>query len=419
MARSGRAGRAPLGAQAAVRAALLPLVAALVVVAAVARRQGDVDAASDVYLGAMLGFGLIMASGLATFPLAMLADAEIPLVLIGVGPIVRRHVGRHRMTVLRLLPVSFFYVFGARRAHFRRDTRLLAAANVVTPPVAALALVTVLPGYVALAAVLTAGWSCLVRLAQRNPVLECSNFAFLVRSSTPDDRGLNAAADSWDAFYAAAFGDAATAERRLPGVPARVAAPMYGAAPLQGLLHEIRGDYEAAWRLLRSYPPEHARVARLDDVRLRLLEAERNPSTRDSALAAADRLLGTAQQGRQPQADRGRYSAVLALYRLELGRPNEARGSVQVQLRLARTPVRYAEALCNRARIEAAAGRLEQAGRTLRLAHSVAPWHARIGVVRGRIGLAAADGAPVRDVLEITRSGAADTPADPWAAPGA
>lgn len=98
------------------------------------------------------------------------------------------------------------------------------------------------------------------------------------------------------------------------------------------------------------------------------------------------------------------------------GNPADARAHAAGQLARSGLPVTVADALCTRARIEAASGRLEKASRTLRRAQDFAPWYARVGIVRGLLGLEAAAslGRGAMDASTPDR-GAFD---DPWSVTG-
>jgi hypothetical protein len=218
--------------------------------------------------------------------------------------------------------------------------------------------------------------------------------------------------DHDEAARALVFGDLATTQKLLPVL--RNGFPEVGTAVLEEALHEIGGDLAAALRTLADYPPASAHRARLEEARLWLLAAERDPALGAEAAGRADAYLRSGA----PVPDRSMYASVLALLRVETGHAADARASAHAQLGRAYDPVSIADALCTRARVEAALGQRERASRTLRRAQEAAPWYARIAAVRGRIAAEPQAGADVARFAQDPGPGTGPGPLeDPWAAP--
>jgi hypothetical protein len=115
-----------------------------------------------------------------------------------------------------------------------------------------------------------------------------------------------------------------------------------------------------------------------------------------------------------PVGDRSVFASVLALFRVETGQAADAAAPADSQLKMAFDPLHIADALCTRARVEAALGQRERASRTLRRAQQAAPWYARVAAVRGRIAAEPQAGADTAGFAEAAGRGPLD---DPWAAP--
>ncbi len=79
----------------------------------------------------------------------------------------------------------------------------------------------------------------------------------------------------------------------------------------------------------------------------------------------------------------------------------------------AATPVDLADALCTRARAEAATSQRSKAVRTLSRAARITPWYARVAIVRQILGAAA----PIPDLPSIDVAAESRLFDDPWAAP--
>jgi lipopolysaccharide biosynthesis regulator YciM len=109
--------------------------------------------------------------------------------------------------------------------------------------------------------------------------------------------------------------------------------------------------------------------------------------------------------------------SMISLLRLETGQPDVARRAMERYLAKVSTPLEIADALCTRARIEAAAGHEDRAARALREAQRFAPWYTRVAIVRARLGIDSVDTLSDPNVAQLTNTVTRDTLADPWATP--
>jgi hypothetical protein len=207
-------------------------------------------------------------------------------------------------------------------------------------------------------------------------------------------------------YHAVFHGDSATAEALLPTVHANQW-PLDGSKLIAEAIHCVRGEYEEAVSVAMNFDESKRMLADLETTHLALLMAEAHPETTERAVLLAGAFL---RQQTHVAGGEG-FAAMLALFRLETGNLPNARGCMERFLASVSTPMEIADALCTRARIEAAAGSVERAARTLREAHAFAPWYARVGIVRDRLGIEAVE------VAQFTDPTSRDTLADPWAAP--
>lgn len=385
------------------------------------QRAAGTNQAADAFLGYLLGFLVMQCWPLITFAVARLLDAQVPLVIVGYGPIVWRRVGPSRVTLVRTLPLAFGFRHVPGREHFGRDLRLLLEVRLLGPLLPACVLAVFLPGHATVSMLAMVLYGVLNLGLRKDPGSGRRQFSRVFVHATPErDRALfdPRAGDHMNAAQALFFGDLATLHELLPVLRAN-AWPPAAAAALEASLHEVRGEYETAFHALADLPPEAAPLKGLEEARLRLVDAERDPAMAGQAVAAAQAYL----DARPPAVNRDTYSTVLALLRVETGNPAEARPSAQAQFERARDPLSLADALCTRARVEAALGQLDQAGRTLRQAHAYAPWYARVTIVRARLesGVAArlAADRSASDATPFTEPAGRDTLDDPWAAPSA
>ena len=147
--------------------------------------------------------------------------------------------------------------------------------------------------------------------------------------------------------------------------------------------------------------------------RLALRIAELLPDSREQAVLIAGAFL----REQTHIADRDTFASMLSLFRLETGQPDTARRSMERYLANVSTPLETADALCTRARIEAALGRPDRAAHALREAQRFAPWYARVAIVRTRLGIDSVDTLDDRGAAGFADTASRDTLDDPWAAP--
>jgi hypothetical protein len=166
MARSGLGGPGRRGrSSGAVASFVLGVVLATALVS-----EGDPATSSDrlfhVYLGILLGYVALNVRSLLVLALAKALGADVPLMIVGSGPVLRRMAGPTRVTVLRALPLSFALLYSARREHFSRDMRLMAGTGMLAPLVGACVPAALLPGDVTAAMLAMVGHGVL-RIALR------------------------------------------------------------------------------------------------------------------------------------------------------------------------------------------------------------------------------------------------------------
>lgn len=369
----------------------------------------------ESYLGLVLGFLVLLLDPLLELLLARGLGARVTDVEIGFGPVVRRRPGAGRLIEIRAVPIRYQAKYLPRREHYARDKRLLMSSGLVSPLLIVAVAAPFLPGWGASSMLLFVLACVLMRaLAKEKYCGRRVIFRILRRTKPERDAELNEPrfadfAHSYDAIF---YGDLATAESLLPTVRANQW-PLDGAKLIVEALHEVRAEYEAAVAVVGTYDESKRMLADLETVRLALLMAEMRPEAKEQAV-----LLGGAFLRTQTHiADRNSFASMLALFRLETGQPDVARKVAKRFLRNVGTPLEIADALCTRARIEVALGRRDRAAKTLRRAHAFAPWHARIGIVRERLGIEAIERAAEPNGAQFSYPATRDTLDDPWAAP--
>lgn len=370
---------------------------------------------SEGYLGLVLGFAVLLTDPLLEALLARALGARTTGLDLGFGPVVRRLPGPARVTEIRALPLRFQAKYLPRRGHYARDKRLLMGSGLVTPLLLVGLLAPFVPGWTALATLIFVLACVLIRALAKERYTGRRVLMRIARRSTPErDPELSEPrfAEFTHAYYAVFYGDPVTAETLLPLVRANQW-PVDGAPLITEALHEVRAEYDAALAVVAEYDESKRALADLETVRLALRIAELLPERTEQAVLLAGAFLR--QQG--PVADRNTFAAMLALYRLETGQADVARRVTERHLANVSTPLEIADALCTRARIEAALGREVAAARALRQAQRFAPWYARVAIVRARLGIDSIDTVSDRSVVEITDPAARDTLGDPWAAP--
>jgi hypothetical protein len=363
----------------------------------------------ETYLGLVLGFAILLLDPLLELLLARSLGARVTNVEWGFGPVVKRLPGRRRVTEIRMVPIRFQARYLPRREHYARDKRLLIGSGLVSPLLLVGVIAVFVPGWTTLAMSAFVLVCVLIRALAKEKYTRRRVIMRVVRKTTPTlDAELSEPRFPVfvHTYHAVFHGDAATAEELLPTVHANQW-PLDGSKLIAEAIYCVRGEYEEAVSVAMNFDESKRMLADLETTHLALLMAEARPETTEQAV-----LLAGAFLRRQTHVAGGEgFAAMLALFRLETGNLPNARGCMERFLASVSTPMEIADALCTRARIEAAAGSVERAARTLREAHAFAPWYARVGIVRERLGIEAVE------VAQFTDPTSRDTPADPWAAP--
>jgi hypothetical protein len=370
---------------------------------------------SEGYLGLVLGFAVLLIDPLLEALLARCLGARVTGVDVGFGPVVRRLPGAGRVTEIRAIPLRFQAKHLPRREHYARDKRLLMSSGLVTPLLLVGLSAAFVPGWTALTALIFVLACVLIRALAKDRYTGRRVFLRIARKSAPErDPELSEPrfADFTHAYDAIFYGDPTTAEALLPIVRANQW-PVDGANLIAEGLHEVRAEYDAALAVVAEYDESKRALADLETVRLALRIAELLPERTEQAVLLAGAFL----RQQSPVADRNTFASMLALYRLETGQADVARHVIDRHIANVGTPLEIADALCTRARIEAALGRKVGAAHALRQAQRFAPWYARVVILRARLGIDSIDTVSDRNVAEITDPGARDTLGDPWAAP--
>ncbi|HTJ69067.1 MAG TPA: hypothetical protein VL551_16145 [Actinospica sp.] len=361
----------------------------------------------ESYLGLVLGFAILLLDPLLELLLARGLGARVTGVEWGFGPVLRRLPGPRRVTEIRMVPIRFQAKYLPRREHYARDKRLLIGSGLVSPLLLVAVLGVFAPGWTTLSALAFVLVCVLIRAFAKEKYTRRRVVMRVLRRTTPErDAELSEPrfpvfAHTYDAVF---HGDFATAEALLPIVHANKW-PLDGSKLVIEALHSARGEYEEAVSVVGLFDASKRLLADLEMVHLSLLMAEARPETTQQAVM----LTGAYLRQSTHVADSDGFAAMLALFRLETGNLPNARGCMERFLAGVSTPLEVADALCTRARIEAAAGSVDRAERTLRQAHAFAPWYARVAIVRERLGITV--------IPQPTDSTSRDTLADPWAVP--
>ena len=369
----------------------------------------------ESYLGLVLGFAVLLIDPLLETLLARGLGARVTGVEIGFGPVVRRCPGAARVTEIRALPLRYQAKYLPRREHYARDKRLLMSSGLVVPPLLVALITPFVPGRTALAMALYVGVCVLTRALAKEKHTGRRVAPRILRKVTPDrDPELFEPrfADFTHTYHAIYHGDLATAEALLPTVRAN-RWPVDGESLIAETLHEVRAEYDAALAVVANYHESKRMLADLETVRLALRTAELLPERSEQAVLVASAFL----REQTHVSDRGTFLSMVSLLRLETGQPAVARRAVDRYLADASTPLEIADALCTRARIEAALGRADRAARALREAQRFAPWYARVSIVRARLGIDSVDTMGDLSAAQFTTAATRDTLADPWATP--
>jgi hypothetical protein len=363
----------------------------------------------ETYLGLVLGFATLLLDPLLELLLARSLGARVTNVEWGFGPVMKRLPGRRRVTEIRMIPIRFQARYLPRREHYARDKRLLIGSGLVSPLLLVGVIAVFVPGWTTLAMSAFVLVCVLIRALAKEKYTRRRVIMRVVRKTTPTlDAELSEPRFPVfvHTYHAVFHGDSATAEALLPTVHANQW-PLDGSKLIAEAIHCVRGEYEEAVSVAMNFDESKRMLADLETTHLALLMAEAHPETTERAVLLAGAFL---RQQTHVAGGEG-FAAMLALFRLETGNLPNARGCMERFLASVSTPMEIADALCTRARIEAAAGSVERAARTLREAHAFAPWYARVGIVRDRLGIEAVE------VAQFTDPTSRDTLADPWAAP--
>ena len=363
----------------------------------------------EAYLGLVLGFAILLLDPLLELLLARGLGARVTNVEWGFGPVLKRLPGRGRVTEIRMIPIRFQARYLPRREHYARDKRLLIGSGLVSPLLLVGVIAVFVPGWTTLAMSAFVLVCVVIRALAKEKYTRRRVIMRVLRKATPTlDAELSEPRFPVfvHTYHAVFYGDSATAEALLPTVHANQW-PLDGSKLIAEALHAARGEYEEAVSVAMNFDESKRMLADLETTHLALLMAEARPETTEQAVLLAGAFL---RQQTHVASSEG-FAAMLALFRLETGNLPNARGCVERFLASVSTPMEIADALCTRARIEAAAGSVERAARTLREAHAFAPWYARVGIVRERLGIETVE------VAQFTDPTSRDTLADPWAAP--
>ena len=367
------------------------------------------------YLGLVLGFAVLLLDPLLETLLARGLGARVTSVDLGFGPVVRRLPGAARVIEVRAVPLRYQAKYLPRREHYVRDKRLLMASGLVNPLLLVALVAPFVPGRTALTMLLYVLVCVVMRASAKEKYTGRRVLPRIVRKTTAErDPELSEArfADFTHAYYAIFYGDLATAEALLPAVRANQW-PVDGANLITETLHEVHAEYDAALEVVSNYHESKRILADLETARLSLRIAELLPERTEQAVLVAGAFLRNQGQIK----DRGASLSMIALLRLETGQPDVARRALERYLANASTPLEIADAMCTRARIEAALGRRDRAARALRAAQRFAPWYARVAIVRARLGIDSVDTLGDLNAAQFTNTPSRDTLDDPWAAP--
>lgn len=387
MARSGS--RKPWGQQQWELAFMVPVVVAALLTL---KPPGVFQHMSQIVEGALLAIALLRFSPLVTWAVTSALGIQATLITIGEGPVIWRGAGRSRVVLLRIVPFRVAVRTLPRLENYRRDVRRSIAARLFVPALLTAIPALVLPNYVTLTILIAAYPGILGFAMTRGSASGRRIFARIFATPSMPERDPElfdpAIAISRHADFAVSFGDLETAQR-LISAPSMKGTPT--SLTVTEAIHEIRGEQEAAHAVLAGYPESARTYARLEALRLGFIAVEAGRADTAEVVADAQAAIG----GLASLARSNMYASLMALYCAESGRAQDGRAWVKEQLASAVTPLEIADSLCTRARIEAALGRTDQAARTLRRAHSIAPWYARVAAVRGHLGFdGLADSAP-------------------------
>lgn len=355
--------------------------------------SGPPARAGQFALGVAFWLGVIVLSTALTLTLGVALGARVIWLSIGFGPRLSRRVIGNHVRVVRLLPIM---VGGGMLPgkRFALVWRVFTGSYLALPVVFTAVAAALLPGWSALSmAVFTALFFVLTATGRDPSSGRMTVSRVLIAPGSHTDPGL-ARADRISAAAAAIdvqFGDFAQAESALTRLRAEPDTEL-SVALLTVELRSARGEYDSALRV--PFPkPDPADAPKLTEMqaamnsarsaKLMLLAAERDPQLAAKALSMAGSHLRSVAASRMAlQQDRmGR-----ALLALSNGDVRTAARANRVCMARARTPLALADALCTRARIEAAQGHVKKAVKRLDEAARLAPWYPRVVTVRQIVG---------------------------------
>lgn len=379
-------------------------------------RVGGVLAAVAVAFGSLLVRPLLL---LLVMPCL---GARTVHLRVGVGPFLGFQAAPWRTVSFRAVPITLRGAYLPRPAHYGRDMRISLGIAVLSPLALTAAGALLIPPYARVLCLIVGLGYTGAAAASRRPGSPRTLAARAFRTAAPRvDPQL--ADPNWghiaNGLMAAQYGDLQAAGTHLEYLRTRGR----GSGAMEALIQQVRGDYapaiEAALRAADTAPKnaeQHAaRQATLARLAFHtLLAAERDPGTEARAALIARqalRMRGTVSKLQDATDETLRVRALTALLD---GDPDGCLRLARRQLAVSYAPLGYADALCTRARAQAAKADVEGARATLARAARVAPWYARVGIVRGLLGMetVAAQVTPV-----VTAVGETRLFEDPWSTP--
>ena len=408
-----------------VRVMRLALVAPVLVIEYLALSRGQT---AGFLAGIAAVYLLFLVAVAITLTAARLLGARIAYLRIGVGPTVRRSATGDRLIDLRAFPLGLSGRYLPAPARFGRDFRLVTAIQLGTYLAVLVTGALLLPPYGAAAFCWLWGLALLITALTRDPSTGRRAIARVVQRPTPQTDPaladpLRAAAEC--AGVDAQYGDLIAAERVLAELRAS-SAEQEGTALLESEILAANGDFLAAAQVeipIAADASENLRAARtaryhFRELRLLMLAMEREPAlTAQLAPKAAEHLKSAAAKRYQMVAHErvGR-----ALFLLQLKKPTAAFRDAKLTLRVARTPLTAADALCTLAIIVSLQGKPRAARKLLAQAAQVAPWYPRVTTVQQIVAQRAGAATVLSTTALPAVSPAAETSAlfdDPWSAP--
>lgn len=306
---------------------------------------------------------------------------------VGAGPFTGVRLIGGRVVTFRTIPITFSAAYLPPPRQWGRDLRIMYGTIVLSPFVLSLVGIALVPPYArVLCPIIGLGYSAVAAFS----LPEGSRRGMAARAfGTPtaaDDPQL--AEPNWgylaNGLIAARFGELAEAAADLQYL--RDASDALGNG-IEVLIERVQGDYApvaraytAELRKPTSSPLRATLVARLAFVTL--LMAEREPGLEARAVAFVDQTLSL----RGAAATSAEALPAAALRALLAGDTVRCLNLTQRQLAVAASPLEIADALCTRARAQAAAGRTEAAYATIHRAIGIAPWYTRVGIVQQLLG---------------------------------